>query len=228
MAKLPGHHMQVIEADGVYTEPLEVDGTDMGLAQSITFAVPKAPTLYTALKMGDLAMDPRVYGPRTNALVLKHNEVVEFIFNNREWLPHPFHMHGHVFQIIEYGPASLLFEDPEAPKNIPTVRASGSPMRRDTILVPAYHYIKFRVRADNPGVWLFDCHLDSHFVLGMGMAIIEAPDVLQKRQMVPPEMHQFCRLQGFPVSGNAAGNGGLDFTGLPKQPAIITKNTTSA
>ncbi|KAJ1769450.1 ferroxidase fet3 [Coemansia sp. RSA 1813] len=37
--RLPGHHMQVIEADGVYTEPLEVDGTDMGLAQRYSVLV---------------------------------------------------------------------------------------------------------------------------------------------------------------------------------------------
>ncbi|KAJ2558214.1 ferroxidase fet3 [Coemansia sp. RSA 1933] len=194
---------------------------------NVTFALPKIPSLYTAQSLGDLAMDSRVYGPQTNALILKHNEVVEFTFNNREPLPHPFHMHGHTFQVTEYGPAELLFDDPRAPKNISTVHATGPPVRRDTMVVPGFHYIKFRIRADNPGVWLFHCHLDIHFVLGMGMVIIEAPDVLQERQKVPQLMYELCRQQNIPVSGNAAGNGGLDFTGLPVQPAIVNTNTTS-
>ncbi|KAJ2403311.1 ferroxidase fet3 [Coemansia sp. RSA 2559] len=202
-------------------------GQHLDFFNNVTFALPKVPTLYSALTLDKMAANPHVYGQQTNALVLKHNEVVEFIFNNREPLLHPFHMHGHVFQITEYGPAELLFDDPNAPNNISTKKSIGPPVKRDTMVVPGYHYIKFRIRADNPGVWLFHYHLDTHFILGMGMVIIEAPDMLQKTIEIPPKMHNFCHQQSIPVSGNAAGNSGLDFTGLPIQPTIISTNTTS-
>ncbi|KAJ2086269.1 ferroxidase fet3 [Coemansia sp. RSA 986] len=328
--RVPGHRMQVIEVDGVYTEPLEVDVIDVGPAQrysvlvtaretdifnyrynatlhanfipatqglspivyqgsiiyrknapfkqipivdesslvtlndinltpldrepelpvdrtvtytlgnalystgqhldylnNITFRMPNVPTLYSALTMEGLAMDPQIYGPQTNALVLQHNEVVELLIHNPSNLPHPFHMHGHVFQITEYGPASLLFDDPEAPKNISTVRATGPPVKRDTMVLPEFNYIKVRVRADNPGIWMFHCHLDIHFAMGMAFAIVEAPDVLQQRMTVPPEMYELCSQQGISISGNAAGNNGLNLTGLPNPPILIPRNITT-
>ncbi|KAJ1803121.1 ferroxidase fet3, partial [Coemansia sp. RSA 2598] len=83
------------------------------------------------------------------------------------------------------------------------------------------HYIKIRLRADNPGVWIFHCHLDIHHSMGMAMTIVEAPDVLQRTQKVPPRMIDFCRNLGKPYEGNAAGNSGLDFAGLPAPPTLV-------
>ncbi|KAJ2831251.1 hypothetical protein FBU31_002313 [Coemansia sp. 'formosensis'] len=189
---------------------------------NVTYATPITPTLYTALSMGNMAMDERVYGPQTHAVLLKHNEVVELVIHNPNTLPHPLHLHGHAFQITEYGPADLL-----APVNRtadPVVKNIGVPAKRDTMVIPPYQYIKVRFRADNPGVWLLHCHMDIHFALGMAMTFIEAPDVLQKTQAVPPEMLNLCAKQGIKTTGNAAGNQGLDFTGLPPAPIFISRS----
>ncbi|KAJ1795452.1 ferroxidase fet3 [Coemansia sp. RSA 2399] len=133
-------------------------------------------------------------------------------------------MHGHVFQITEYGPAELPFADPNAPTDILTRVSAGPPVKRDTMVIPEYNYIKIRVRADNPGIWMFHCHLDIHFAMGMAFAIVEAPDVLQRTMEVPREMLEFCHQQSVPIAGNAIGNKGLDFKGLPKPPTLVGRS----
>lgn len=34
------------------------------------------------------------------------------------------------------------------------------PMRRDTVLVQPNGYAVLRFRSDNPGIWLFHCHIE--------------------------------------------------------------------
>ncbi|KAJ2242043.1 ferroxidase fet3, partial [Coemansia sp. RSA 455] len=108
-------------------------------------------------------------------------------------------------------------------KNTPTRRYSGSPAKRDTMTIPEHQYIKIRFRADNPGVWFMHCHLDVHFIMGMAMVFVEAPDVLQKTMTVPPQMLDFCKRQGTRTWGNAAGNDGYNFGGLPDPPRIVSR-----
>ncbi|KAJ1728668.1 ferroxidase fet3, partial [Coemansia biformis] len=134
---------------------LYTTGQRLDHINNITYAPPKVPTLYTALSMGADALDPRVYGPQTHAVVLKHNEVVELTINNPGALPHPLHLHGHTFQIVEFGPATTNLPIPEEFQNITIRHAARFPPRRDTVVVPEYNYVIIRFRADNPGVWFF-------------------------------------------------------------------------
>ncbi|KAJ2242042.1 ferroxidase fet3, partial [Coemansia sp. RSA 455] len=143
------------------------NGQHLDHFNNVTYAPPITPTLYTALSMGDMALDERVYGPQTHAIVLKHNEAIELVIHSPNTLPHPLHLHGHTFQITEYGPADLLV--PNSRTVAPVVKNTGVPARRDTMVIPPFQYIKVRFRADNPGVWLLHCHMDIHFVLGMAM-----------------------------------------------------------
>ncbi|KAJ1827408.1 ferroxidase fet3, partial [Coemansia sp. RSA 2599] len=173
----------------------------------------KVPTLFSAMSMGELAADGAIYGPQTDAVVINKGEVIEILLTNEGPLYHTMHLHGHSFQVTEYGPAgnSSLIGKPPAP----VVRSGPYPMRRDTFVVPAFQYARIRFLADNPGVWLFHCHMDIHFALGMAMTFIEAPKELQKTQHIPQTLKQMCLAQGLGASGNGAGNQGLDLTGLP-------------
>ncbi|KAJ1815878.1 ferroxidase fet3 [Coemansia sp. S610] len=126
------------------------------------------------------------------------------------------HLHGHDFQVTEYGPSGTQV-DPDAPP-IPVRKFSEWPMRRDTFVVPAFHYAKVRFHADNPGVWMFHCHMDVHFAMGLALTFVEAPDVLQKQQTIPQGFFDMCHRQGIPTSGNGAGNAGFNLTGLPPIP----------
>lgn len=40
---------------------------------------------------------------------------------------------------------------------------------RDTVQIPSRGYAVLRFRADNPGVWLFHCHVSWHLSGGMAM-----------------------------------------------------------
>ncbi|KAJ2821584.1 ferroxidase fet3, partial [Coemansia erecta] len=157
-----------------------------------------------------------IYGPQTNAYVLKHLDVVEVIIKNAMDEDHTFHFHGHDVQVVETGPHGTSRRIPGPP---PVYRKSGlSPIRRDTVQVLAREYIRVRFRADNPGIWRVHCHNFLHDYNGLAVVFVEAPDILQQRQKVPVEMLRMCERQGIKTSGNGAGNQGFDLSGLP--PAI--------
>ncbi|KAJ2803916.1 ferroxidase fet3 [Coemansia guatemalensis] len=177
--------------------------------------------------MGEEAMDSRVYGPQTNAVVLNHQEVIELTIHNPNNMPHPLHLHGHAFQIIEYGQADSRFPIPEQFQGVATTRYVNSPVKRDTVSIPEFSYVKMRFCADNPGVWFFHCHLDIHFAMGMAMVFVEAPDVLQETLRVPRSMYEFCHRQDIATAGNAAGNRLLDFSGLQQAPSVVERAVAS-
>ncbi|KAJ2145928.1 ferroxidase fet3 [Coemansia sp. RSA 518] len=195
-------------------------GQHLDHINNITFVMPNVPTLFTALSMGSLAMDPRVYGPQTNAVVLKYGDIVELTINNFSTLLHPFHRHGGTFQITEYGPAGSSTPAPESFQNITVQKSKGSPMRRDTISLTEFSYVKVVFQA-TAAVNFFHCHNSIHSAMGMDMVFIEGPDVLQKTLQIPNAMYEMCHKQGIPTTGNAAGNIGFDFTGLPNVPTIV-------
>ena len=115
----------------------------------ITYLEQKVPTIYTALSVGRDAQNPAVYGVNSNTFVVKHNEIVEIVLNNLDDGTHPFHLHGHQFQVVarsspnagKYGGSS---------GSLPAV-----PMRRDTVTVNQGGYVVLRYKADNPDKFLF-------------------------------------------------------------------------
>jgi iron transport multicopper oxidase len=64
------------------------------------------------------------------------------------------HLHGHAFQVVTRSQDDAGFYDPSNVTALP-----ATPMKRDTVLVRPNGHIVLRFRADNPGVWLFHCHI---------------------------------------------------------------------
>jgi iron transport multicopper oxidase len=93
-------------------------------------------------------------------------------------------------------------------------------MRRDTLVVWPLSNFVIRFRADNPGIWLFHCHIEWHTAVGLIATLIEAPLDLQSALTVPEDHFQACKAQGIPTAGNAAGNTAnlLDLSGENKAP----------
>lgn len=149
--------------------------------------------------MGSNANNPVVYG-HVNPFIVELNQVVQIVLNNLDGATHPFHLHGHAFQVAER-PASGAGTFSGATENFPAV-----PMRRDTVAVNANSYVVLRFVANNPGVQLFHCHIEWHVEMGLTATIIEAPDQLQGQITIPPNHLDVCNAQGIPSSGNAAGN----------------------
>lgn len=81
-------------------------------------------------------------------------------------------------------------------------------MKRDTILVRPNGNIVLRFRADNPGIWLFHCHIEWHVVSGLVATMIESPLSIQRQLVggIPADHLDNCKADGTPTQGNAAGN----------------------
>ncbi|CAI9780945.1 unnamed protein product [Fraxinus pennsylvanica] len=109
---------------------------------------------------------------------LKFNTTVDIILqnanirtpNNSE--THPWHLHGHDFWVVGYGKGK--FDKTKDPKNYNLV----NPIRKNTVAVHPYGWTALRFRADNPGVWAFHCHIESHFFMGMGVVFEEGIEKL--------------------------------------------------
>lgn len=128
------------------------DGANYAFFNGTTYVRPKVPSLFTALSTGAEATNPVIYGANTLPYVLKHNDVIEIVINNQDPGKHPFHLHGHAFQVI-------YRSDTEAGDYNGNTTFPPVPMRRDTVLAPPNGNVILRFRADNPGLWLFHCHL---------------------------------------------------------------------
>ncbi|KAF9896925.1 hypothetical protein BX616_006493 [Lobosporangium transversale] len=184
------------------------DYSNKATFNDITYVMPKVPTLYTALTTGNLSSTPEVYGKYTHPLVVKHNQWIEIIINNDDPGNHPFHLHGHVFQIVGRSEGKY---DPSTP--YPGYFDTPNPSRRDTVLVPSEQNVAIRFKANNPGVWLFHCHIEWHLQAGLATTFIEAPEVMPSVLKIDPSHIEHCKALNIPYSGNAAGNEGLDLTG---------------
>lgn len=185
------------------------DGVNYAFFNNITYTPPKIPTLYTVYSAPkEYVLNSRIYGSNTNAIILEHNNVVEIVLNNDDDNRHNFHFHGHNFQIIEKGEPGTghynLTESFDASK----VYKNDYPMIRDTVFVEANSYLVLRFIADNPGVWLFHCHIDFHLEQGLAAVFIEAPDLIQKydNKGISYSMKTISERHKYPLIGNAAGN----------------------
>lgn len=164
--------------------------------------MPKVPTLYTALSVDpEDAKDAKIYGANVNPLVLNHSQIIEVQLNNRNpgvHSGHPWHLHGHQFQVVARSTdgvnATYTGNDTFPP----------IPMRRDVAGVRPGGYLVIRFRADNPGINLFHCHIEWHVQAGLTATFVEAPDYIDFE--APQDHLDMCKDQGIPTKGNAAGN----------------------
>lgn len=194
-----------------------ISGKNYAFFNNITYTAPVVPTLFTVMSSGELATNQQIYGEYTNSFVLEHMDTIQIVLNNVDPGVHPFHMHGHEFQLIHrseaYDDESPTPYDPEDYPEFPAI-----PMRRDTVFVRPNGNMVLRFRADNPGVWFFHCHVEWHLEQGLALTLIEAPTQLQQQQTIPQAHYDVCKAAGVRTEGNAAGNT-VDFLDLTNQNA---------
>jgi iron transport multicopper oxidase len=210
-------------------------GDNYAFLNNITYTAPKVPTLYTVMSSGDLAENDAIYGGFTHPMILNHNDVVQIVLNNGDTGSHPFHLHGHQFQLVDRQPQpgphfyDYLNGDPVPynPNNHTTF--PKYPARRDTFVLPPQGYFVIRFVADNPGVWVFHCHIDWHLSSGLAMLFIEAPKQMQERISIPKDHYEVCSSAGVQTIGNAAANvkDFLDLSGQNMQPGWIPDGFTT-
>ncbi|EPE10706.1 iron transport multicopper oxidase fet3 [Ophiostoma piceae UAMH 11346] len=221
MALLPEPDIQINVT--VYMVNL-MTGFNYAELNNITYTAPKVPSLYTSLSSDELRTEELVYGEFTHPVVLGHNQVVEIILNNGDGGSHPFHLHGHNFQVINrepaYGPTfnSYLDGDPIGYDPSNHTDFPAIPIRRDVVVLPPQGFVVLRFVADNPGIWAFHCHIDWHMASGLAMTFVEAPELIPSRITIPDDHYAACAAGAVPTVGNAAANT-EDYTDLSGQNA---------
>ncbi|KAF9435152.1 hypothetical protein BGZ76_006820 [Entomortierella beljakovae] len=132
-----------------------------------------------------------VYSVNEHVMKLQRRDSVVQIILENPGGQHPFHLHGHVFQVIAQGTG--VYEEGKTPIN------AVNPLRRDTATVPRKGFTVVRFKADNPGVWSLHCHIEWHVTTGLVMQFIELPDEL-RAMGIPKHVHKLCETgppQGF-------------------------------
>lgn len=85
---------------------------------------------------------------------------------------HPFHLHGHAFRVVALRRLAneTTIEDVKAYDKAGLLKRNlkNAPMK-DTVTVPDGGYTVIRFKADNPGYWLFHCHIEFHVEVGMAL-----------------------------------------------------------
>ncbi|KAK0720635.1 Cupredoxin [Lasiosphaeris hirsuta] len=193
----------------------DANGYPRACFNNVTYIGQAVPTLYTAATTGDDNSNPLIYG-QVNPFIVEDGDVVQIVVNNLDEAAHPFHLHGHHFQVLDRpGPTAGSWPERD-------VNYASEPPRRDTVVVNGQSYAVLRFKADNPGVFLFHCHIEWHVEMGLTVTIIEAPSKL-KGLVFPDDHLDNCRIQKIPYQGNAAGNtqNYTDTTGFVTVPPTI-------
>ncbi|KAH7413299.1 Cupredoxin [Cadophora sp. MPI-SDFR-AT-0126] len=202
------------------------DGRPYAFFNNITWVKPKVPTLYTVMSTGEAATNPLVYGEFSHSFVLDRHQVVEIVVNNLDSGKHPFHLHGHNFQtIVRSDDGAGSFDASNSSQtNYPAI-----PMRRDTVVLHPEGHMVLRFEANNPGVWLFHCHIEWHMDQGLVATMVEAPLDIQKSQSIPRNHFDACTAGKIPYAGNAATNTEdfLDLKGANKAPKPLPSGFTT-
>ncbi|KAK2624309.1 hypothetical protein QTJ16_006259 [Diplocarpon rosae] len=202
------------------------DGRPYAFFNNITWVRPKVPTLYTLMTTGEDAANPLVYGEFSHSFVLDRHQIIDIVVNNLDTGKHPFHLHGHNFQTIARSAdeAGAFDHTNSTQTTWPAV-----PMRRDTVVLHPEGYVVLRFEADNPGVWLFHCHIEWHMNQGLIATMIEAPLDVQESQTIPQNHFDACTAGNLPQAGNAAGNTEdfLDLKGASTPPKPLPAGFTT-
>ncbi|GMM36749.1 ferroxidase [Saccharomycopsis crataegensis] len=203
------------------------NGVNYALFNNITYVPPKVPTLATVLSAPkDQIFNKEIYGSNTHSFVLQKDEIVEIVVNNHDDGKHPFHLHGHIFQVIQKSPE---FEDPTDYDENDHESFPDYPLLRDTVQVAGNGYMVLRFKANNPGVWFFHCHVDWHLEQGLAITLIEDPETLRETQYLSDNFKEVCDAVGMGYQGNAAGNtkdyGNLDNENV--QPSFLPPGFTA-
>ena len=88
----------------------------------------------------------KLYDPPRDGIAVKPNQRVRIRYINDSMMFHPFHLHGHTFQVMN--------------GNVPKAR-------KDTVLVPPMQTVEVDFDTDNPGRWITHCHNTYHLEAGM-------------------------------------------------------------
>ncbi|KAF9031709.1 laccase 1 [Hymenopellis radicata] len=155
----PGFHYPG-GADVVLNLTMGVDlGTRRFTMNGVSFVPPTAPVLLQILSGASPATDLL---PSGSLYLLPPNKVIEVVIDGlgHSGGPHPFHLHGHTFDVVRSAGSSIYNYE--------------NPVRRDVVNTgDDGDQVTIRFVTDNAGPWFFHCHIDRHLDVGMGVIFVE-------------------------------------------------------
>ncbi|KAF7325605.1 putative Laccase-1 [Mycena kentingensis (nom. inval.)] len=118
----------------------------------------QSPSLPVLLQLLSGAAKPTDFIPSEQVFILGKNQIIDISIPGTG--AHPFHLHGHNFDII--------LPSGQTTKNF------ANPARRDVVPVNGPN-MTFRFFSDNPGAWFLHCHIDWHLEVGLAVVFGERP-----------------------------------------------------
>ncbi|KAI0129781.1 laccase-1 [Xylariales sp. AK1849] len=120
----------------------------------------------------DYVIEGNTSYPRSENLVFVDEKDVwtYWVIQNTSPLPHPMHIHGHDFLVLGQAASTTFTTDLSSSLNF------NNPNRRDVTMLPANGYLVVAFKADNPGNWLFHCHIAWHVSGGLSADFMERRD----------------------------------------------------
>ncbi|KAI0912663.1 multicopper oxidase-domain-containing protein [Ustulina deusta] len=110
------------------------------------------------------------YPASENVVIVNQKNVWTFwVIENLSGIPHPMHLHGHDFLVLgasATGAGTFTAADKASLK-------SANPTRRDVTMLPGSGWLVLAFKADNPGNWIFHCHIAWHVSGGMSIDFLE-------------------------------------------------------
>ena len=161
-----------------FTKTVGATGNSIWTINNVDYQTPMKPLLYNILR--ENATVQKDFLRASNVYVLnKVNGIVDLVIEGSAvGFKHPFHLHGHVFSVLDYAEKDKL-----AKKRGPVIRdvhhIGGS---RETL----------RFRADNPGTWFLHCHIDWHLEQGLAVTFVEHPKLIRETVKPRDEWFQTC------------------------------------
>jgi iron transport multicopper oxidase len=171
----------------------DINSADVSLNMAITFNTttlqfningfpfepPTVPVLLQILSGATSASDLL---PAGSLYALPPNKVIQIsIPGGAPGSPHPFHLHGHKFDVIRSaGNDTYNFANPPR-RDVVSTGVSG-----DNVTI--------RFVTDNPGPWFLHCHIDWHLDTGLAVVLVEDGPDIAAANPVPQSWKDLCPL----------------------------------
>lgn len=135
------------------------------MINGIPYKSPNTPTLLKILTDKDGVTESDFTQPE-HTVILPKNKCIEFNIKGNSGLGivHPIHLHGHTFDVVQFG------------NNPPNY---VNPPRRDVVGATDAG-VRIQFKTDNPGPWFLHCHIDWHLEEGFAMVFAEAPEAVKE------------------------------------------------
>ncbi|CAG8486582.1 6664_t:CDS:2 [Funneliformis caledonium] len=118
-----------------------------------------------------------------NIYTFKIQSTINIILKNDDGFDHVFYLHGHKFWVLGQGEESI----PEY-SNLNEI----DPIKRDTVVVPAFGWTLIKFNIDNPRISTFSNPIVWHQNIGMLGQIVEFPKQIKKSIIPPIEWCKLC------------------------------------